>query len=164
MARDHARTKTSIWKDPDFISLPALAQRAYWLISSQQRLSYCGAMDWWPQRLSALASDTSETDIYDHIAPLVQKRFIVLDPQTSEVLVRTYVRHDGVLDRPNMGKACISALNDVQSLELTEVVITELARLLVENESLPGFKGIREGYGDIYKLIERRAETLPAIA
>jgi hypothetical protein len=163
MPRDHARVKTNIWKDPDFIALPALAQRAYFLLTSQAKLSYCGVMDWWPGRWAGLAKDTSEMEFIDHVGTLIEARFVILDPGTSEVLIRTYVRHDGILDRPNMGKACIVALEQVSSINLTEDVYLELARMYSEDPELGGFKGIEQRYPDQFKRIVSKAHTLPGM-
>lgn len=163
MARDHARVKLSIWDDEDFLALPALAQRAYFVLTSQRGLSYAGVMDWWPNRLRKLAVDTSEADIYEHVKWLIETRFVVLDVETSELLVRTYIRHDNVLFRPNMGKACATAYDRVASRELKEVLVTELARLHRDDPGLSGFKGIADGNPDLWKRVEKRESTLPEI-
>lgn len=161
MARDHARIHLSIWDDADFLELPALAQRAYLALCSQRGLSYAGVMDWWPNRLAKLASDTTEPDIFEHVKHLIETRFVVLDVETSELLVRTYVKHDHVLFRPNMGKACATAFDRVASRELKEVLVTELATLLRDEPDLKGFGGIKDGNPALWKRIESRLATLP---
>ena len=144
MARDHARISLSIWKDTDWRSLSRDAQHMYFLLLSQPTLSYCGVMDWWPNRLSLLADETAEDDVYAAVKELMDADFVSLDVATSELLVRTYVRHDGVMKRSNMGKAVGRALERVASIELTNKVLVELARLYKEDANLAGWNGFRD--------------------
>ena len=157
MARDHARLQTRIWTDCDFRSLTRDAQHMYFTLTTQPALSYCGVMDWWPGRLAQLAKDADEATVFDAVKHLIDTRYIELDPETSELLVRSYVRHDGVLDRINMGKACGRALEKVVSLDLRDTVIRELARLYKEKPYLPGFKGIEELYSTEYQTVTSMA-------
>lgn len=148
MARDHARVQVAIWRDADFRALSAWAQYVYLLLVSQPALSYCGVMDWWPNRLAALSYGTPEQEVFDAVKELMDARFVHLDVTTSEVLVRSYVRHDGILARKNMGKAMGRALEKVTSMEVREVIMNELARAYRDDASLAGWEGFDELYPD----------------
>lgn len=144
MARDHARIQLAVWGEDDWRDLDASAQHAYWMLLSQPRLSYCGVLDYIPSRLAVLAKNMTESKVKSAIRDLERAKYVLVDRNTHELLVRTYVRHDGVLNRPNMGKATARALERVVSLPLRDAVITELGRLLSAEPGLSGWIGFRE--------------------
>lgn len=143
MARDHARLQTAIWNDPEFRALPGHAQHAYTTIISQPRLSYCGVLDYIPSRLAALSDDGTEAKIKASVKALERARFVVVDRTTHELAVRTYIKHDGVLNRPNMGKAMGRALANVVSDRLRGVIRDELSVLYGEKPELAGWIGFK---------------------
>lgn len=141
MARDHARILTAIWRDDDFRALPVDAQHTYLTAVSQQALTYAGVLDWRAGRLAALAHGNTAKKVEAAVVKLEQKRFVIVDRDTEEMLIRTYVRHDGVMDRENMGKACARAYLKVVSQPLRGVLLDELGRLYGERPALSGWKG-----------------------
>lgn len=160
MARDHARIHLAIWQDRDFRTLSAAAQHLYFTLISQPGLSYCGVMDWWPNRLAALSAGTEETDIYGAMKELNDGEFVLIDAEMGEVLVRTYIRHDGILQRANMAKAMCRAMAKVTSLDLLDVIERELARLHKETPNLPGWDGLKS---DDEKLFDRIRHASKAV-
>jgi hypothetical protein len=96
MARSHAKLFCSIWEDEDFIALPGSAQRLYMLLISQRKTTMVGCLDLKPARWARLAPDTTIDDIRHAARQLAAARFIVLDEETDELVVRTLVRHDGI--------------------------------------------------------------------
>lgn len=141
MARDHARIKVDIW-DGDFADLRASEQHAYFLLASNKGLSRCGVLDYIPSRFLGLSSDLTAARLKAAIGGLRDRRFVVIDDRTQELLVRSYVRHDGVLDRLNMGKATGTAFEAVVSPEIRKAIGDELARLMRERPDLPGWQGL----------------------
>lgn len=144
MARDHARIRLSVWDDPDFNALTVAEQHAYWMLLSGRGLSRCGVLTFIPGRFEGYAKDLNEAKLTKAIHGLVRARFCVLDKRTMELLVRSYVRHDGVLDRTNMGKAVGTAFEAVVSPTIREAIGAELARHYGENPNLLGWKGLAE--------------------
>lgn len=142
MARDHARIKVNIWDDPDFIALKASEQHAYLAMMSNKGLSRCGVIDYIPSRFVRLAGDMSKSRWRGAVVGLRAARFVVVDDTTEELLIRSYVRHDGVLDRVNMGKATGTAFEAVVSDDLRHAIGDELARLMKEDPDLPGWIGL----------------------
>jgi hypothetical protein len=140
MARDHARIKVDIW-DGDFTQLRVIEQHAYFLLASNRGLSRCGVLDYIPSRFQ-LASDLTPSRFRTAVNGLRSKRFVVIDDRTQELLVRSYVRHDGVLDRLNMGKATGTAFEAVVSHEIRQAIGDELARLMRDRPDLPGWDGL----------------------
>lgn len=142
MARDHARIKTSIWDDEDFLALKVAEQHAYFMLASNLGLSRCGVITYIPARFDHLAGDLTEAKLRRAIDGLRSSRFAVVDDRTQELLVRSYVRHDGVLDRPNMGKATGTAYEAIVSDAIRQAVGDELARLMKDRPELPGWIGL----------------------
>jgi len=142
MARDHARVKTSIWDDPDFIGLRVSEQHLYLAVMSNKGLSRCGVITYIPSRFEHLAADMTAARFKAAVTGLRQARFFVLDERTQELLLRSYVRHDGVLDRLNMGKACGTAFEAVVSDDIKQATGQELARLMKEEPDLKGWEGL----------------------
>lgn len=142
MARTHGRVYVSIWDDPDFIALKRDEQHAYFLLMTNKGLSRCGVIDFIPSRFEDLAADLTETKFRASITGLQRARFIVVDRRTQELLVRSHVRHDGVFDRVNMGKAVGTAYEAVVSRPIRDAIGDELARLMKESNTLPGWAGL----------------------
>lgn len=90
----HAVVSTSVWADEAWVALTGAAQRFYWLLLSQQKLSLIGTIDYLPSRWARMAADTSLDSIEAAVDELEASRFIVVDHDTDELLIRTFVRHD----------------------------------------------------------------------
>lgn len=109
MARTEARIKTTIWSDPDFLALSHGAQWMYHLILEQPELSLCGVAAVTVGRWSSRSISTTPDDIRTFLKELEEARYIVVDEETEEVWVRTFIKNDGVLDSPN---ALVGMTND----------------------------------------------------
>lgn len=144
MARDHARIYTSIWADPEWRRLDQSAQHTYLMLASQPRLSYCGVLDYLPSRLAAQVSGLTDAKVRTAVRSLERARYVVVDRDTHELAVRSYVRHDGVLARRNMGNAVARALGLVVSQNVREAVLNELGRLYLKDSTLSGWDGFKD--------------------
>jgi hypothetical protein len=131
MARDRGTIRTSIWGDDHWRELSIAAQHLYMQLETSPSLSYAGVVDWRPGKL-ALASDATAQERYDAALELQGKFFVIIDDDTEEILVRSFLRHDGLLEKPNMVIALHKAFAQVASRTLRGVIVHELARLQVE--------------------------------
>lgn len=156
MARDHARIKVNIWGDGDFKELRAPQQHAYFMLTTQARLSYAGVLDYIPSRLARLAKGLTEAAVETMIEGLEKARYVVLDRDTQELLVRSYVRHDGLLESPNMAKAMAKDYGEVISSSIRAAILTELQRAYRDDPKLAGWsstKGIGEKFPALMEAI-----------
>jgi hypothetical protein len=96
MARSHARIVTSIWADRHFKTLSSDAQRLYFLLLSQPDLNHAGALSLTVRRWAGLSADREEALVRSSLSELEALRYIVVDYDTEEVVIRTFVRNDGV--------------------------------------------------------------------
>lgn len=138
MAREYARVKVSIWADADFRLLSTDAQHLYFVLLSSPTMTLCGVADWRPNRLSALTGSKSAEDVRSAAKELVERGYIVTDEDTEEVLVRSFVRHDGLIKTPNIAAAMRKDYAGVASANLRGVIVHELRRL---HDDDPGMKG-----------------------
>lgn len=144
MPRDHARIQTAISSDPDWRKLDVGAQHLYWTLVSHKDLSYCGHIDYLPGRWIELADGMTEAKIKAAVRRLERGKYVVVDRKTHELLVRSFIRHDKILARRNMGHACGRALGMVHSTLIRDAVLHELARLWLEDSSRDGWAGFKD--------------------
>ena len=148
MAREYAKVYVSIWDDPDFLALTPAAQGLYFRLLTDATLTMCGVADWRPNRIAKSSAGSTTATVRKAAAELEGHRFIVTDDDTEEVLVRSFVRHDGILKSPNMVKAMVAAWRGTGSHKIKAAVSTEIRKGF--DEVPEGFrKGSREVPDDI---------------
>lgn len=140
MATDaYTRILTSIWSDNAFTALSRDAQWLYLAILTAPDRSLCGVADWRPKRIKARAA-TNTAEALEIIAEeLEAAHFLVIDRDTEEALVRSWVRNDTVMKMPNMATAMVKAFQQVVSPRLRAVIVHELRRLHREHPELKGW-------------------------
>lgn len=159
MARDHGRIYTRIWADPDFRALERDPQRLYLLLISQANLSYCGGLDYIPRRLTSLAADETEETLQDALTTLEKAKFVVADYLMDELLVRSFVRHDGLLGSPNMTKAMLKDRAALLSDHLREAVDCELHRAFIEDPKAKGWVGFKQAEPELFKHVSAKGSV-----
>lgn len=147
MARDHASIRIDIWNDDDFRALTIHAQFLYLQLLSSATLSYAGVADWRPVRIAALSSDADKGNVQQAANELAGRSFIVVDDDTEEVLIRSFLKHDGLLHKPNVTKAMVTAFSKIASPTLRGVVVWELSKLHDRHPDWKGFSA--EGVTDL---------------
>lgn len=144
MAREHANIRLDMWGDDDWRALSMPAQWLYELLLTHPKTNRAGVCDWRPKRLAAMASGLDADAVRLMAEELVQGFFIVIDDDTEEVVVRSYVKHDGVLKQPNMAITMANDWTGVASDRIRAVVAFEVQKLRVEQPDLPGWKSERQ--------------------
>jgi hypothetical protein len=139
VAREHAQLRLAMWSDDDFRDLTPAAQHLYMLLLTSPSLSYCGVADWRPRRIAALARGWTVAHVEAAAKELSGRLFIVVDEDTEEVLVRSFVRNDGVMLRDRMATAMAKAHAAVASSVLRGVIVHELVRLREAQPDLGGW-------------------------
>jgi len=133
--RQEARVFTSIWKDKDFLNLEEGPQRLYMFLLSQDDLTYAGTMRLWAPRWASKARGLTASIIEDHLKALEAERFIVVDTDTGELLIRTFIRHDRVWKEPNLLKSARSSAELIESPEIRAVLLAELQRIPIHQST-----------------------------
>lgn len=158
MARDYARVRMDIWADADFRNLSLPAQHLYLLLLTSPSLNYCGVADWRPGRIAVLSGTHDAASVIEAGAELEAKRYIVVDEDTEEVLLRSFIRHDGLMKDARMGVALWKAWAGSASSKLRGVVVHEMRRLHEESPEMQGWFTTKGATGQARELL--RAEVV----
>lgn len=130
MARTEARTKTSLWTDnDDWRKLTARAQRTYWMLYSQPTINLCGVVALTVRKWAGSAIDETEDTVWAALDELEDAGFILVDRDHEEVLVRTFIRHDGVARSPKTLHAAERQVAGISSPAIRAAVETTFASL-----------------------------------
>lgn len=129
MARDHARILCRIWADEDFRARSAHAQWLYFLLLSHGAINNAGVLPLQTRQWANRCATATEDTVTAAVGELVEHRFVVVDHGTEELLVRTFIRNDGVARQPNLLKNAARLARQVESPALRHELAIELARV-----------------------------------
>jgi hypothetical protein len=129
MARRYAQIALDVWSDPDFRQLSHGAQWLYWLLISQPTMSAAGVLPLQERRWAKLAADTGRDDVEKLLAELDAARYVLVDEDTEEALVRSYLRNDGSWRLPNLAKTAFTQARQIVSARLRAAMVEELCRI-----------------------------------
>ncbi|MEV6907596.1 hypothetical protein [Amycolatopsis sp. NPDC051071] len=129
MARDHARLDLNIWDNNDFRALSTAAKLLYLQLFSQRKLSYAGVLDLAVKRWNRPHEDLDLTEMRAALSELDAARFVVIDQDTEELLVRSFIRSDELYKQPNMLRGALRVAFDIESPILRVALAAELRRL-----------------------------------
>lgn len=135
MARGHGRILTSIWEDADFIALDEKDQRFYLFLISQPNLNHAGLLPLTLRRWSRKAHGMTSADVEKRLQTLDDAQFIVMDDDTEELLIRSFVRNDGVWRMPKVMGAAVSGALEISSRRLQLALLAEMDRVPLEDLS-----------------------------
>lgn len=153
MARDRANLRTDMWASAEWRRLSTGAQWLYMYLLTTPTLNYVGVADWRPARIAAKVADATPADIEARADELTRGRFAYVDNETEEVLIRSFLRHDGLLLNPNLWRSIGNAFADAASDKLRRIVASEIQRLRDENpQGLPTTKGSVNPWASPYLL------------
>lgn len=123
----YVRLQRDIRLDPDY---RALSLEAQWLYKELLiDVDFIGVCDYAPRKLAKIGTGIELLRVEAAAAELRTRLFIVIDDETDELLVRTFVKHDGLYKQPNMCVAMVKAFRKVGSPTLQGVISHELNRI-----------------------------------
>lgn len=129
MARDYALIGTGIWAEESILELSPLEQHAYFVVHTQPDMSRCGVVPYTLRRWAKLSKGHNATKLRTALRGLEQRRQIVIDEDTEEVLDRPYIRHDGLLRQPQVVGAMVRDFRSVSSPLISRAILAELRRI-----------------------------------
>lgn len=162
MARGHGRILTSIWEDTDFIALTEEEQRLYLFLISQPNLNHAGLLDLTLRRWSRKAHGLTVAELEKRIGTLEASRFVVVDDDTEELLIRSFIRNDGVWRMPKVMGAAVSGALEISSKRLQQALLAEMDRIPLDELSNEPTK-LRTGGGagpSIRQQVQQHIEDL----
>ena len=117
MTRDYGSVQSRIWRDPDFRRLNAPEQWAYLMLCTQPDISSCGVLTVAPARWARYAADLDTPVILAALDRLQahEQHYVVLDRDTDELLVRSFIKHDKGYKNAKRLPAIKAAASSVES-------------------------------------------------
>ncbi|WP_102158725.1 hypothetical protein [Zhihengliuella halotolerans] len=150
--RRFAQLHVSIWDDDDFLDLRGIEQWLFIHLASSTSTNFAGVTEWRPRKISQKARDWTPDQIEDAGWNLARLHYLLIDEDTEEVLVRSFIRNNELLRQPNMGKAVARGYSETGSRALRAVIVHELRRLHAENDAWVSWEALAE-------ILEKRAST-----
>lgn len=130
MARNYAQIKSDIWKDEHFkTTLGVDAQWMYFTLLSQPNLNGAGVLPLQDRRWRRLAEDLTADRVETALQRLQDHWYVLVDEDTEEVLIRSFIRNDGLWKQPNVLKSALGHAKNTLSGTLRAVIWHELERL-----------------------------------
>lgn len=133
--KDHSEINLAIWGDDDWLDLSPAAQHLYLVLWTSPQLSYCGSGTWHPGRIAAMANGWTAAAVEKAAAELSRQLFVVIDTQTEEYLLRSWIKHDALWKKPNMAVSMANARSALASRTLRGVVVHEVKKIKARNEA-----------------------------
>lgn len=132
MARDYARIMTAIWKNKEFRALTEQQQRAYLFLVTQSDITAAGVLALRVRRWADCASTSTVEGLAQLLKELEAGRFIVVDWDKEELLIRSFIRWDGGFNNPKRRPVIIRATEEVESESIAHHIALELKRCGIE--------------------------------
>lgn len=142
MARSYTNLATAIWRDDDFLALSVDEQYAYFLLISQPDISAAGVLSLALTRWASRAKGMTRDRLRAAIDGLEAHRFVVVDHETDELLVRSFVRWDGGYTNSKRRFAIRDAADQIVSPAIRRALASEFARLDLPAEWIPAFSQV----------------------
>lgn len=156
MARSEARIYVDIWEDPDFLDLSPLTQRMFMFLVSQKDLAHTGVIALRERRWARGSRGLTVEEVRKSLIELAARRFVVLDEDAEELLIRSFIRSDKVYRQPNVLRAAADHLPLISSPAIREELLAELRRILAE---CPYPEGSAEPLGQMVATLEKACRT-----
>ena len=135
MARSHGKILIEIWHDPDWRALSPLDQWTYFMLLSQPKLNLVGCIDYRPARWATLSDEATPAEVTASLDRLEQARYVCIDHETEELLVRSMTRHDGLrTQNPKLMKGLWGQWLGIASANLRKVAVDNMPDTLFEGE------------------------------
>lgn len=129
MPRDYAQIVTAIWRNAEFKALDEGPQRLYLLLTTQSDISAAGVLALRVRRWADMAANSTPDRIMQALKTLEEGRFVVVDHDTEELLIRSFIKWDKGYRNSKRRPAIARALDDVASAVIFMTITAELDRL-----------------------------------
>jgi len=130
VARTEARMTVGMYRtDTDLINLSVAAKAVYGMLVTEPELEHTGVMPITLRRWARSFPDIGQTGVETALRELHQARFIVLDEEHEQVLIRALIRRDKVYKQPNVLKSAADRLSRVFSPTIRAALHAELVRV-----------------------------------
>lgn len=144
MPRTFANVRTDMWANTDFRAVSPTGKLLYAYLMSCPSLTYAGVADWRPARIAPVLGITRD-ELEQAAVDLTMGAYIWVDQETEEVLIRSFVRHDGLLRQPRLPVSMANDFAAIASGIIRRFFAFELTRLHDEEPELKAWSDPRIG-------------------
>jgi hypothetical protein len=128
MAREYARIMTAIWRNPEFRALSETQQRGYLFLVTQPDISAAGVLALRVRRWADMAASSTPDGLAQVLKELEAGRFIVVDWDVEELLIRSFIRWDGGFNNPKRRPVIVRDAEAVESSRVRRALASEFER------------------------------------
>lgn len=132
---DYCKVFSRIWNDPDFTALNGDCQRLYLMLLSYPTRDNAGVLPLTLRRWATATNGMSPDSLTAALERLAEHRFVVVDWNTEEVLIRSLAKNDETYKQCNVWINALNSARKVQSPLLRWVLADEFGRLPEHKES-----------------------------
>lgn len=178
VARSYGALKVSMWEPgSDFRQLSPMAQWAYTMLLSQPQITNLGLLAFTPEKWVRLANGLTAPHMEAAIGELEEHRYLLIDRETGDLLVRTFIKHDRVFAQPALTTNARSLIRSVESDTIRNYLIERHPWLIetdwnktkietyedgyVEPEKTPPERGLEENERGVFEK-SKEAQVLDA--
>lgn len=130
MSRSYGQISCSIWDDDDdFAELSVGAQRTYVMLTTQKDLSACGTLALTVKRWAGRIRAQERHLLPEWLTELAAARFVGMDENTEELLIRTFVKWDRGYTNTKRLMAIHGASKALRSPILRGILAAEFVKL-----------------------------------
>ena len=130
----------------DFRQLSPMAQWAYTMLLSQPQITNLGLLAYTPEKWVRLASGLTPPQMEACIGELEEHRYLLIDRDTGDLLVRTFIKHDRVFAQPTLTKNARSLIRSVESDTLRNYLIERHPWLVEADWNKAKIETYEDGY------------------
>lgn len=132
MPRNYGRTSTSIWRDKDFLKRTPEARFVYTMLFNQANITACGVLELTVTRW-ARNTGYSVAVVEEALNELEDHDYVVVDGDTEELLIRSFVKWDGGAGNDLRRRAIRDSASTVGSDRLRAAIAHQLDKMGVEH-------------------------------
>lgn len=161
MARNFGRFTTSIWRDPDFVSLTLEEQAVYFTLGLQADVSAAGSLPLTTRRWAKLSSGTTPEQIERLVGALGSHagQHLVVDDDTEELLIRKFIKWDGGWSNSKRLPVVVDAVHAIASVHIRDIAVDELRKLAASDAVSAEGKRARDALSDALSGFDRLGVT-----
>jgi hypothetical protein len=116
MPRTYGKTKVEVWESgSDFRLLSLEAQWAYLMLVSQESVSMAGTLPYAPRKWAKLAAGLTVERLEEIVGELEAEWYVIVDRESEELLIRSFVKHEAPWRTPNFLTAARSKFRSTES-------------------------------------------------
>ncbi|WP_051637269.1 hypothetical protein [Rhodococcus sp. UNC363MFTsu5.1] len=161
MARSHGRIQFGLFNNREFRALSPGAQRTYMVLFGQKDVNNAGVLPLMPSRWARYCEGLTEADVWADLAELQAARFIYFDTDSDELLIRSFIRGDGIEKQPNVLKNALKCAELIDSPLLRQVLAAELRKLRRKDADAVADMIEPDPSGRVSEPFPNPSETLP---